>query len=121
MKKKLIFNSLISTGTFKEFTDKIFELSETKSSSYVCFANAHMCNFCVNLESRAGHLHLPMRLSQIRQLGRVVREGTENDVFLVKVGPYPVLVQAKILSQQDCWWCTFTLDWMDVCMTKLTS
>ncbi|UZR92741.1 WecB/TagA/CpsF family glycosyltransferase [Chondrinema litorale] len=42
MKKKLVFNSLISTGTFQEFTDKIFELSETKESSYVCFANAHM-------------------------------------------------------------------------------
>lgn len=42
MNKKIIFNSLISTGTFQEFTSKIFELSEAKDSSYVCFANAHM-------------------------------------------------------------------------------
>jgi N-acetylglucosaminyldiphosphoundecaprenol N-acetyl-beta-D-mannosaminyltransferase len=42
MNKKQIFNSFISTGSFQEFTEKIFELSEQKTSSYVCFANAHM-------------------------------------------------------------------------------
>ncbi|WP_020532278.1 WecB/TagA/CpsF family glycosyltransferase [Flexithrix dorotheae] len=42
MEKKLVFNSLISTGSFSEFVNRIFELSANKFSSYVCFANAHM-------------------------------------------------------------------------------
>ncbi|MBX2840273.1 MAG: WecB/TagA/CpsF family glycosyltransferase [Flammeovirgaceae bacterium] len=42
MEKKLVFNSLISTGSFSDFVTRIFELSANKFSSYVCFANAHM-------------------------------------------------------------------------------
>ncbi|GAB3203163.1 N-acetylglucosaminyldiphosphoundecaprenol N-acetyl-beta-D-mannosaminyltransferase [Pontibacter aydingkolensis] len=40
-KRKLI-NSLISAGSFNNFVDHIFWLTENKASSYVCFANAHM-------------------------------------------------------------------------------
>lgn len=40
-KRKLI-TSLISAGSFNDFIDHIFWLSENKRSSYVCFANAHM-------------------------------------------------------------------------------
>ncbi|GJM63854.1 WecB/TagA/CpsF family glycosyltransferase [Persicobacter diffluens] len=42
MSKVSVFNSLISTGNFQEFIDRIFFLSEHQASSYVCFTNAHM-------------------------------------------------------------------------------
>jgi N-acetylglucosaminyldiphosphoundecaprenol N-acetyl-beta-D-mannosaminyltransferase len=42
MKKVKIINSLISTGTFKEFIDYIFDLTDSQPSSYVCCANVHM-------------------------------------------------------------------------------
>ncbi len=42
MKKVKIINSLISTGTFKEFIDTIFDLTDRQSSAYVCCANVHM-------------------------------------------------------------------------------
>jgi N-acetylglucosaminyldiphosphoundecaprenol N-acetyl-beta-D-mannosaminyltransferase len=42
MEKRKVLTSLISTGTFNEFTENIFRLSEEKKSSYVCFANVHM-------------------------------------------------------------------------------
>ena len=40
-KRKLI-TSLISAGSFNDFINHIFWLTDNKSSSYVCFANAHM-------------------------------------------------------------------------------
>ncbi|WP_299820541.1 WecB/TagA/CpsF family glycosyltransferase [uncultured Pontibacter sp.] len=40
-KRKLI-TSLISAGSFNNFVDHIFWLTENRESSYVCFANAHM-------------------------------------------------------------------------------
>jgi N-acetylglucosaminyldiphosphoundecaprenol N-acetyl-beta-D-mannosaminyltransferase len=42
MKKESIFNSFISTGSYQEFIDAIFSFVETKTPSYVCFANVHM-------------------------------------------------------------------------------
>jgi N-acetylglucosaminyldiphosphoundecaprenol N-acetyl-beta-D-mannosaminyltransferase len=42
MKKKKVLTSWISTGTFQEFTENIFSLTENQPSSYVCFANVHM-------------------------------------------------------------------------------
>ncbi|PRY11219.1 N-acetylglucosaminyldiphosphoundecaprenol N-acetyl-beta-D-mannosaminyltransferase [Pontibacter ummariensis] len=40
--KRALFNSLISVGSFNEFVEHIFWLTEHKKSSYVCFANVHM-------------------------------------------------------------------------------
>jgi N-acetylglucosaminyldiphosphoundecaprenol N-acetyl-beta-D-mannosaminyltransferase len=40
-KRKLI-TSFISAGSFNNFVNHIFWLTENKASSYVCFANAHM-------------------------------------------------------------------------------
>lgn len=40
-KRKLI-TSLISAGSFNDFINHIFWLTDNKASSYVCFANAHM-------------------------------------------------------------------------------
>ncbi|MCC9135029.1 WecB/TagA/CpsF family glycosyltransferase [Pontibacter silvestris] len=40
--KYKVLTSLISVGTFDEFVNHIFWLSENKPSSYVCFANVHM-------------------------------------------------------------------------------
>lgn len=42
MKKVQIISSLISTGSFNEMVETIFQLQETQSSSYVCCANVHM-------------------------------------------------------------------------------
>ena len=42
MKKVQIISSLISTGTFNEMVENIFELQEKQFSSYVCCANVHM-------------------------------------------------------------------------------
>jgi N-acetylglucosaminyldiphosphoundecaprenol N-acetyl-beta-D-mannosaminyltransferase len=42
MEKVKVISSLISTGSFKDFINAIFDLSEKQSSSYVCFANVHM-------------------------------------------------------------------------------
>lgn len=42
MEKRKVLTSLISTGTFNDFTENIFRLTEEKQSSYVCFANVHM-------------------------------------------------------------------------------
>jgi N-acetylglucosaminyldiphosphoundecaprenol N-acetyl-beta-D-mannosaminyltransferase len=42
MIKKKVIESWISSGTFQDFIDNIFLLTEEKKSSYVCFANVHM-------------------------------------------------------------------------------
>jgi N-acetylglucosaminyldiphosphoundecaprenol N-acetyl-beta-D-mannosaminyltransferase len=43
MKEKVqIINSFISTGTFNEMVETIFELQAKQPSSYVCCANVHM-------------------------------------------------------------------------------
>lgn len=42
MEKKKIISSLISTGTYREFVENIFQLVQARKSSYVCFANVHM-------------------------------------------------------------------------------
>lgn len=40
--KRLLLSSLISVGSFNDFVNHIFWLTENKRSSYVCFANVHM-------------------------------------------------------------------------------
>lgn len=40
--KRKLLTSLISAGSFNDFVNHIFWLTENRSSSYVCFANAHM-------------------------------------------------------------------------------
>ncbi|MCC9166771.1 WecB/TagA/CpsF family glycosyltransferase [Pontibacter harenae] len=40
--KRKLFKSFISAGSFDDFVQHIFWLTESKLSSYVCFANAHM-------------------------------------------------------------------------------
>ena len=42
LNKKAILGVNISTGSFKLFIDRLFLLSEDKSSSYVCLCNVHM-------------------------------------------------------------------------------
>lgn len=42
MVKENIFTFPISIGSYQKFIDEIFELTEQKTSSYVCFANVHM-------------------------------------------------------------------------------
>ena len=42
MRKLKLFNSFISIGSYSEFLNNIFELSEKKDSSYVCVCNVHM-------------------------------------------------------------------------------
>ena len=42
MVKENIFTFPVSTGSYQQFIDEIFKLSEHKASSYVCFANVHM-------------------------------------------------------------------------------
>ena len=42
MEKKKVIRSEISTGSFNECINYIFSLTESKRSSYVCFANVHM-------------------------------------------------------------------------------
>jgi N-acetylglucosaminyldiphosphoundecaprenol N-acetyl-beta-D-mannosaminyltransferase len=42
MKKKLIFDSMVSIGSYGDFIKKIFSLVNRKIPSYVCFANVHM-------------------------------------------------------------------------------
>ncbi|WP_461490687.1 WecB/TagA/CpsF family glycosyltransferase [Pontibacter sp. HJ8] len=40
--KRRLLRSLITAGSFNEFVEHIFWLTENRSSSYVCFANVHM-------------------------------------------------------------------------------
>ena len=42
MKKVKVIKSLISTGSYDEFVEKLLELSKKKESSYVCVSNVHM-------------------------------------------------------------------------------
>lgn len=42
MKRKRIFSSFISLGSYQNFIEAIFSLVENKVPSYVCFANVHM-------------------------------------------------------------------------------
>ena len=42
MRKKIIFNSVISIGTYKSFIEEIISYTHSKAPSYVCFANVHM-------------------------------------------------------------------------------
>jgi len=42
MKKKNIFNSVVSIGTYKAFIEEIISYAHSKIPSYVCFANVHM-------------------------------------------------------------------------------
>ena len=42
MKKIKVISSLISTGTFTDFINAIFDLTDKQLSSYVCCANVHM-------------------------------------------------------------------------------
>jgi len=37
-----MFTFPVSTGSYRQFIDEIFNLSEQQASSYVCFANVHM-------------------------------------------------------------------------------
>jgi len=40
--KRKLLTSFISAGSFNQFVDQVFWLTDNKASSYVCFANAHM-------------------------------------------------------------------------------
>jgi N-acetylglucosaminyldiphosphoundecaprenol N-acetyl-beta-D-mannosaminyltransferase len=40
--KRKLLTSLISAGSFNDFVNQVFWLTDNKASSYVCFANAHM-------------------------------------------------------------------------------
>ncbi|WP_051364291.1 WecB/TagA/CpsF family glycosyltransferase [Pontibacter actiniarum] len=40
--KRQLLSSLISAGTFEDFVNQVFWLTDNKESSYVCFANVHM-------------------------------------------------------------------------------
>ncbi|WP_242928730.1 WecB/TagA/CpsF family glycosyltransferase [Pontibacter vulgaris] len=40
--KRKLLTSLISAGSFNDFVNHIFWLTDNKASSYVCFANVHM-------------------------------------------------------------------------------
>ncbi len=42
MLKENIFTFPVSVGSYQQFIDQIFHLSEHQDSSYVCFANVHM-------------------------------------------------------------------------------
>ncbi|MTI29792.1 WecB/TagA/CpsF family glycosyltransferase [Xanthovirga aplysinae] len=42
MEKRTVINSQITTGSFDEFIENIFDLVGRKKSSYVCCANVHM-------------------------------------------------------------------------------
>jgi N-acetylglucosaminyldiphosphoundecaprenol N-acetyl-beta-D-mannosaminyltransferase len=42
LSKKCILSINISNGSQQDFVDEIFHYSDTKKSSYICFANAHM-------------------------------------------------------------------------------
>ena len=42
MKKKNIFNSVVSIGTYRAFIEEIISYAHSKIPSYVCFANVHM-------------------------------------------------------------------------------
>lgn len=42
MIKKKVIKTLVSTGSFVDFVNAIFSLTDEKKSSYVCFANVHM-------------------------------------------------------------------------------
>jgi len=53
VKKRKIIKSLIDTGTYKTFIDRLMDLSQNSTSSYVCISNVHMAieaffdtNFC---------------------------------------------------------------------------
>lgn len=40
--KRQLLSSLISAGSFEDFVNQVFWLTDNKDSSYVCFANVHM-------------------------------------------------------------------------------
>ncbi|WP_051080663.1 WecB/TagA/CpsF family glycosyltransferase [Pontibacter roseus] len=40
--KRRLLRSFITTGSFDEFVEQVFWLTDNKESSYVCFANVHM-------------------------------------------------------------------------------
>jgi N-acetylglucosaminyldiphosphoundecaprenol N-acetyl-beta-D-mannosaminyltransferase len=42
MNRSKVIKSWINTGNFSDFIQRIYELSESQKSSYVCFANVHM-------------------------------------------------------------------------------
>jgi N-acetylglucosaminyldiphosphoundecaprenol N-acetyl-beta-D-mannosaminyltransferase len=42
MKKLKVIKSMISTGSYSEFVDNIFKLSNKETSSYICISNVHM-------------------------------------------------------------------------------
>ncbi len=42
MEKKRILNTQITTGSYSDFVDHVFQLAAQKYSSYVCFSNVHM-------------------------------------------------------------------------------
>ena len=42
MKRKTIFNTSLSIGTYQGFIDEVLSLARHKIPSYVCFANVHM-------------------------------------------------------------------------------
>jgi len=42
MRKRNIFNSIISVGNYKTFVDEIISYGRSKVPSYICFANVHM-------------------------------------------------------------------------------
>ncbi|WP_243409521.1 WecB/TagA/CpsF family glycosyltransferase [Pontibacter virosus] len=40
--KRRLLNSYITTGSFNEFVEQVFWMTDNRDSSYVCFANVHM-------------------------------------------------------------------------------
>ena len=42
MKKRHVLQTLITTGSYKDFVEEVFRLAASKYSSYVCFSNVHM-------------------------------------------------------------------------------
>ena len=42
VEKRRLLNSYISVGSFDQFVEHVFWLTENKASSYICFANVHM-------------------------------------------------------------------------------
>ncbi|MBT1700353.1 WecB/TagA/CpsF family glycosyltransferase [Fulvivirgaceae bacterium PWU4] len=46
MTRATLFKTQISSGSYRDFIGNIMGLSETRPSSYVCFANVHMITTC---------------------------------------------------------------------------
>src|SRR6218665_156518 len=42
MVRQRVLSLNVCTGNYRQFIDNIFDLTETRLSSYVCFANVHM-------------------------------------------------------------------------------